>query len=277
MIPQISSALSSRGWTILSRIRSSDFPGLVWVMFVSVYLIEVDFWSKAAVWASVCVCWKLGSALLTADRWKYSLSYRFLRREQPYHISGMFAAAGRMKRYKRLRHLQSYQSAQAQIFSVNPSAASFQSHLSHFPIKQSETPHPVLGDERRLLWLGLEEGGGVVMSSLPLGGISLIKIKQDAPERMEWQSSAGGRRQRGRWRADEVLASEDLKRRSSVFSFPPFFTFTSFLSSSSPPLTQVCSPIIAPVENRPICQWCFTRSARRPSDGLPSTGAGPQR
>lgn len=25
----------------------------------------------------------------------------------------------------------------------------------------------------------------------------------------------------------EVLASEDLKRRSPVFSFPPFFTFTS--------------------------------------------------
>lgn len=86
---------------------------------------------------------------------------------------------------QKVRHLRPYQTTEAQIFSVNPSAApikaSFQSHLSHFPIKQSETPHPVLDTERRLPWCR-SVGGGGVMSSLPLGRISLIKIKQYGPE-----------------------------------------------------------------------------------------------
>lgn len=56
---------------------------------------------------------------------------------------------------QKTRHLPPYQTTEAQIFPVNLTAAAaeapFQSHLSHFSIKQSETSHPVLDAERRPL------------------------------------------------------------------------------------------------------------------------------
>lgn len=79
-------------------------------------------------------------------------------------------------------HLHIYQSRKAQVFSLNLTTpalkAPSQSHLSHFSLLSSAAnlhPHPVLtlkGD-----CCPLEEWEGDVMSSLPLGGISLIKMK----------------------------------------------------------------------------------------------------
>lgn len=80
-------------------------------------------------------------------------------------------------------HLQVYQTSEAQIFSLSPTTAAvkdfIQSHLSHFfsRIKGSKpSPSSCLHAERRLLSSG-GAGGSEVMSSLPLGGISLIKMK----------------------------------------------------------------------------------------------------
>lgn len=90
----------------------------------------------------------------------------------------MLKAESELKVY----HLQVYQTSEAQIFSLSLTTAavkaSFQSHLSHFSLLSSGAnlrPHPVLtlkGD-----CCLLEEWEGEVMSSLPLGGISLIKMK----------------------------------------------------------------------------------------------------
>lgn len=150
---------------------------------------------------SQCGCWQLGSALLTADRWKYSLSYHFLRRQQSYHISGMFTASPRMKQYKRCatcglikpRRPKSPLWTRAQPLSKLLFSLTFHIFLSSRaePLIPSST---LKGGCSRVEALG--DGG--VMSSLPLGWISLIKIKQYGPE---WQSNAGGGRQRGRWRA----------------------------------------------------------------------------
>lgn len=150
---------------------------------------------------SQCVCWQLGSALLTADRWKYSLRYHFLRREQSYHISEMFTAARRMKQYKRCatcglikpRRPKSSQWTRAQPLSRLLFSLTFHISSRAKPLIPSSTLKGGCSGVEALGW-----GWGGVMSSLPLGRISLIKIKQYGPE---WQSNAGGRRQRGRWRA----------------------------------------------------------------------------
>lgn len=110
------------------------------------------------------------------------------------------------------------QRAQPQVLSRPLFGVNFHIFLS---CQAEQNPHPVSSAERRLLSCG-GAGGVEVMSSLPLGGISLIKIKQYSPE---WQSNGGGKRQGAE--ESEGLAPKDLKRRSSVFSFPPFFTFTS--------------------------------------------------
>lgn len=91
----------------------------------------------------------------------------------------------------RVCHLQTYQTRGAQISSLSQTTAavkvSFQSHLSHFSLLSSganPNPHPVLtlkGDcslmEERERKQREGAGGREVMSSLPLRGISLIKMK----------------------------------------------------------------------------------------------------
>lgn len=114
-----------------------------------------------------------------------TLSLHFLCREQSYHrASYQHDVTGWLEdgSLQKVRHLQVYQTTEAQIFSSGPTTAavkaSFQSHLSHFSLLSSGAnphPHPPHA-ERRLLSSGVE-GGREVMSGLPLGGISLIKMK----------------------------------------------------------------------------------------------------
>lgn len=70
---------------------------------------------------------------------------------------------------RRTLHLRPYRATGAQIFPVKPTAAAveapFQSHLSHFSIKQSETPHPVLDAERRGVGGGRGVGGDEQLTS----------------------------------------------------------------------------------------------------------------
>lgn len=157
------------------------------------------------------------------------------------------------------------------LFSVSPFTF-FSLYLS-----SRANSHPVLtlkGD-RSLLE---ERGGREVMSSLPLGGISLIKMKSSSPE---WQSYGGAGGKEARRRAQRVcvvwgpdpggseaplpLCSPSLQSSLSPLAFS-LHLLSPFLSSSLSSSTAV--------QNRRICQRCVKRSALSLSDELPSTGAG---
>lgn len=134
----------------------------------------------------------------------------------------------------RVCHLQIYQTTEAQILWFSPTAAavkaSFQSHLSHFSLLSSEAnphPHPVLmlkGDcslleerEGERWWAAyLFEG----LALLKWNSLVLSDRAMEVEERRGWEDRGEGRR-------CVRPGPEDQKRRSSVFSFPLFFTFTS--------------------------------------------------
>lgn len=107
-----------------------------------------------------------------------TVSLHFLSREQSYHHTSHEHNESEVKVY----HLQVYQTSEAPTFSLSRTTAaveaSFQSQLSHFSLLSSGAnfrPHPVPSLKGDCCLMEDWEGDG--MSSLPLGGISLIKMK----------------------------------------------------------------------------------------------------